>query len=66
MARKRELREVDAIAHEFDLDVHDFSDYLHELKSSGDGGSKDNGDFTKTELRERAMWYREERLGERD
>lgn len=64
MARKRDLREVDAIAREFGLDHHEFSDYIHELKGTGDGGSKANGDFTTAELRERARWLKQERTGD--
>lgn len=61
MARKADLREVDAIAREFGLDRREFGDYLHELKRSGDRGSRANGDFTTDELRERAQQLRQDR-----
>lgn len=61
MARKADLRQVDAIAREFGLDRREFGDYLHELKRSGDRGSEANGDFTTDELRERARMLHEER-----
>ena len=41
MARKRELKLVDAIAHEFGIDRNEFGDYIHACKESGDKGDRE-------------------------
>lgn len=51
MGRKAELRQVDAVAHEYGLDRHVFGDYIHEVKEEGEHGSGVRGDFTPAELR---------------
>jgi hypothetical protein len=59
--RKKDLRRVDAICKEFDMDAEtafDFRDYLHECKESGDyGTSNERGDFTREELRDKAREF---------
>lgn len=57
MARKRDLKHVDAVCRRYrhllppDLE-YDFREYLHACKESGDCGSN-NGDFTDAELVEK-------------
>lgn len=61
MVRKRDLKDVDAVAKQFGMNKEqrrDFGDYLEECKESGDGGSRnDRGDFTWTELEEKAKEF---------
>lgn len=64
MARKRDLREVDAVAAEFRLDRNEFGDFIHEPKRRGERGSKPNGDFAMDELRDWARRFGEERFGD--
>jgi hypothetical protein len=39
---------------------HEFSDYLHQRKQSGYGGSAQRGDFTMSELRDLLTEFRAE------
>lgn len=61
MPRKKDLRRVDAVCREFDMDpekAFDFREYLHECKESGDRGtSNERGDFTMDELRAKAREF---------
>jgi hypothetical protein len=61
VGRKRDIREVDRIAKQFDMDGDtrkEFGDYLEECKRSGDVGSKnDRGDFTWSELEQKAREF---------
>lgn len=58
--RKRDIREIRAIAAEFGIDPREFGDYIEECKSGGDRGTKnDRGDFTLSELRAKAAEYKE-------
>jgi hypothetical protein len=61
MGRKRDLRQVDAVAGEFGMDPQtrrEFGDYLEECKAAGDGGTaNDRGDFTYEELRRKAQEF---------
>jgi len=66
MAKKSDLRQLEAVAAELGLVGplrHDFGDYVEELKSEGMAGSKANGDFSYAELLEIGRMFREERLG---
>lgn len=58
MGRKRDIRDVDAIAREFEMDPvqrRQFGDYLEECKRWGDLGTRnDRGDFTWDEMMEKA------------
>lgn len=61
MGRKKDIREVDAIAQQFVMDAEtrkEFGDYLEECKRAGDGGTKnDRGDFTWGELEQKAREF---------
>lgn len=61
MAKKRDIREVEAIATEFGMEPdqrREFGDYLEECKRSGDAGTKNEaGDFTWDELRQKAREF---------
>lgn len=58
MARKRDIRDVEAIARAFGMapdQRREFGDYLEECKRSGDRGTlNDRGDFTWDEMVEKA------------
>ena len=55
MARKRDLRRVDAVAQEFGLDREEFGAYIEDCKAHGDRGTwNSRGDFTRAEMREKA------------
>jgi hypothetical protein len=56
VARKRDLRIVDAVLREFRIEGRlalEFRDYIHECKESGDFGTGNKGDYTMEELREK-------------
>lgn len=61
MGRKADLREVDEVAHEFQMsheERFDFGDFLEECKAHGDRGTKnDRGDFTRAELERKAREF---------
>src|SRR5437762_10446240 len=63
MGRKKELRDVDWVAQEAALTAEErllFGEYLHDCKSKGDFGTKnDRGDFTRDELRSKAQEFKE-------
>ena len=61
MGRKPELRQVDAAAAAEGVDRDEFGAFIHEVKSSGERGSRPNGDFTFEELRELAQTMKQER-----
>lgn len=51
MARKRDLRQVEAVARMYELDPDEFGQYLEDCKEHGDRGTlNDRGDFTWDEL----------------
>jgi len=63
MGRKRDIRQIEAIAKEFGMEPderREFGDYVEECKRHGEGGSGNNGDFTYEELREKAHEFRGE------
>ncbi len=60
MGRKRDIRQIEAVAREFrmtDIQRREFGDYVEECKQQGDHGSGPNGDFTFQELREKAQEF---------
>ena len=63
VGRKQDIRDVETIAAEFEMDAEtrrDFGDYLEECKRSGAGGSRnDRGDFTWQELEQKAREFLE-------
>ncbi len=64
MGRKEDLRQVDTVAREIGIDRHDFGDFIHEYKRSGERGSHAAGDFTIEELRDLAQQFKRERFGD--
>ena len=51
---KRDIRQIEAIAKEFNMDPDErrkFGDYIEECKRGGEHGSEPNGDFTYAEFR---------------
>lgn len=65
MGKKRDLKQIDAIANEFHIrgDLRDlFGDFIEEQKGLGYGGSLNaKRDFTYKELREKAKEFLEDR-----
>ena len=63
MARKRDIRQIEAIAVEFGMDPderREFGDYIEGCKRNGERGSGPDGDFSYAELRERVAEFRGE------
>ena len=63
MGKKRDIRQIEAIAREFGMDPkerRDFGDYIEDCKRSGETGSGEDGDFTYEELRAKASEFRGE------
>jgi hypothetical protein len=63
MGRKRDIRQIDAIAREFEMDPQErreFGDHIEDCKRAGEKGSGKGGDFTYDELREKAREFRGE------
>ena len=64
MGKKRDIRRIDAIAREFDMDIEErreFGDYVEQCKRAGDYGSGRAGDFTYAELRVKVLEFRGEK-----
>lgn len=64
MAKKRDIRQIEAIAREFDMDAEErreFGDYIEDCKRSGERGSGQDGDFTYSELRTKVPEFRGEK-----
>ena len=62
MGRKRDIRQIEAIAKEFNMDSEErreFGDYVEDCKRSGEVGSGPNGDFTYAELRDKFLNFAE-------
>jgi hypothetical protein len=60
MGRKRDIRQIEAVAREFDMDDllrREFGDYVEDCKRSGDRGTQPNGNFTYEELRRKAREF---------
>lgn len=55
---------MDAVARKFGLDRREFGDFLHEMKGSGERGSKASGDFSVDESRDWARSFKQERTGD--
>lgn len=63
MGRKRDIRQIEAVAREFDMspeDRREFGDYVEQCKRGGEHGSEPNGDYTYDELRAKAREFRGE------
>jgi hypothetical protein len=63
MSKKRDIRQVEAIAREFAMDFderREFGDYIEDCKRRGEKGSGMDGDFTYRELRDRVREFRGE------
>ena len=64
MSKKRDIRQVEAIASEFNMNPderREFGDYLEDCKRSGERGSGADGDFSFDELRAKARAFRGEK-----
>lgn len=61
MVKKRDIEQVNAVAREFKMNDElrrDFGDFIEEEKAAGNGGTKnERGDFTYSELREKAREF---------
>ncbi|MFM7365106.1 MAG: hypothetical protein ACKO11_11555 [Cuspidothrix sp.] len=66
MGKKGDLKQVDAIAKEFQMSDelrYDFGEFIEEEKSNGYGGTlNERGDFTYQELRQKAKEFLEYRV----
>jgi hypothetical protein len=63
MGRKRDIRQIEAIAREFDMDPEErreFGDFIEDCKRGGESGSGKDGDFTYEELRAKVAEFRGE------
>jgi hypothetical protein len=63
MGKKHDIRQIEAIAKEFDMDSEErreFGDYIEDCKRRGDRGSGTDGDFTYAELRDKVPEFRGE------
>ncbi len=63
MGQKRDIRQIEAIAKEFDMEPderREFGDYIEECKANGDEGTGKDGDFTYGELRDKVSEFRGE------
>ena len=64
MGKKRDIRQIEAIAREFGMDPderREFGDYVEDCKRSGERGSGNAGDFTYDELRAKVTEFRGEK-----
>jgi hypothetical protein len=64
MGRKRDIRQIEAIAREFNMDAEErreFGDFVEDCKRNGEKGSGNGGDFTYAELRDKALEFRGEK-----
>ena len=64
MGRKRDLRQLEAIAKEFGMDPderREFGDYIEDGKRQGERGSGQDGDFTYAALRDKVSELRGEK-----
>lgn len=61
MGKKRDIRQIEAISKEFDMDNEErreFGDYVEACKRQGERGSGKEGDFSFSELRDKAREFR--------
>lgn len=64
MGRKRDIRQIEAIAREFDMEPderREFGDYIEDCKRGGELGTGTDGDFTYEELRAKVAEFRGEK-----
>ena len=64
MGKKRDIRQIEAIAKEFGMDPderREFGDYIEACKRGGERGSGTDGDFTYGELRAKVPEFRGEK-----
>ena len=64
MGKKRDIRQIEAIAKEFDMDPverREFGDFVEDCKRGGERGSGKDGDFTYEELRKKVNEFRGEK-----
>ena len=64
MGRKRDIRQIEAIAKEFGMgpdERREFGDYIEDCKRMGEKGSGRDGDFTYAELRDKVPEFRGEK-----
>ena len=64
MGKKRDIRQIEAIAKEFDMDSEErreFGDYIEACKRGGERGTGEGGDFTCEELRAKVPEFRGEK-----
>jgi len=63
MSKKRDIRQIEAIAKEFEMDSderREFGDYIEDCKRRGETGAGTAGDFTYSELRVKVGEFRDE------
>lgn len=63
MSKKRDIRQIEAIAREFDMDSEErreFGDFIEGCKRNGEKGTGKDGDFTYRELRDKVPEFRGE------
>jgi hypothetical protein len=59
MAKKRDLKQVEAVAKKYGIDPTAFGQYLEDCKEHGDRGTlNDRGDFTWDQLCEKAEEFK--------
>ena len=61
MRRKRDIRQIEAIAGEFGMDRderREFGDYIEDCKQNGEKGTGKSGDFTYEEPRAKVSEFR--------
>jgi hypothetical protein len=61
MGKKRDIRQIEVIAKEFDMDSverREFDDYIEDCKRNGEKGPGKDGDFTYQELRDKVPEFR--------
>ena len=61
MSKKRDIRQIEAIAREFGMDAderREFGDYVEECKRTGETGTGKDGDFSYRELRDKVPEFR--------
>ena len=63
MSKKRDIRQIEAIAKEFEMDPderREFGDHVEDCKRKGEKGTGEDGDFTFRELRDKVPEFRGE------
>ena len=60
MPRKRDIRQIEAVAAEFSmtpLQRREYGDYVEDCKRAGEAGTAGGGNYTYDELRQKAREY---------